>query len=137
MRSSRRNPSATTVAIAAVLLAVTLAGCSKVKAHLGMSHRSPAEGTTIIHASGIAFNAIVRGPSEAEAKRTVLFLHGGSYTSRIWDDRGILDAVAAKGYRAIAVDLPGSGGTPSAPQDDSGSTISDGTTLRDLITKIG
>ena len=44
----------------------------------------------------------------AEDLVTVLFLHGQSYSSRIWDDRKILDPVAAAGF---SVALPG-GGTP-------------------------
>lgn len=67
--------------------------------------RPPARGSTQIQAERVDVHAIVRGPSLAKAKKVVLFLHGASYTSRIWDDRGILDAVAAQGYRAVAVDF--------------------------------
>ena len=129
------------IVIVAVVAVTSLAGCSgRIKAHLGFGHRPPAAGTTTIRAAGIPFKAIVRGPSEAKAKLVVLFLHGGSYTSRIWDDRGILDAVAAKGYRAIAVDLPGSGGTPAGPTDGArtkGPMPSEGAVLRDLIDAVG
>ena len=68
---------------------------------------------------------------------TVVFLHGKSYTSRIWDDRKILDRVAQAGWRAVSVDLPGYGDTPELSDDDTGSTISNGTWLRELIGKLG
>ena len=47
----------------------------------------------------------------------MLFLHGQAYSSQIWDDRGILDDVVDAGYRAVAVDLPGRGGTPEEAAD--------------------
>ena len=101
-----RLPAATTI-VALVALAVVgamAAGCAK--------DRAPAEGARTLDVEGLAVHAIVRGPSVATAKLAVLFLHGGSYTSRIWADRGILDDVAAAGYRAVAIDLPGYGETP-------------------------
>lgn len=47
----------------------------------------------------------------------VVFLHGASYTSEIWEQRGLLDHVAAAGRRAVAVDLPGAGDTPASGED--------------------
>jgi pimeloyl-ACP methyl ester carboxylesterase len=37
----------------------------------------------------------------------VLFLHGAKYTSENWVNLGTLSLLNSKGYRTIAVDLPG------------------------------
>lgn len=39
----------------------------------------------------------------------VLFLHGASFKAQTWQDLGSLTWLAGKGYRAVAVDLPGFG----------------------------
>eukprot|EP00955_Chlamydomonas_euryale_P108124 365819-Chlamydomonas_euryale.AAC.12 len=46
-----------------------------------------------------------------------MFLHGARYTSQDWVDIGTLKYVRDRGYRTIAVDLPG-GRTMSNPIDD-------------------
>ncbi|MEO6629936.1 MAG: alpha/beta hydrolase [Aquihabitans sp.] len=96
-----------------LVLAVTAAGCS--------SDPKPVAGTSTIDADGVAFNAVIRPPADGAgadvSPLTVLFLHGASYTSRIWADRGILDRVSEAGYRAVAVDLPGAGATAGTDKD--------------------
>ena len=40
-------------------------------------------------------------------KLSILFLHGQSFSSQHWVDIKTPQLLAAKGYRAIAIDLPG------------------------------
>ncbi len=43
------------------------------------------------------------------APKTILFLHGGNFSSQTWQDLGTLDLMATSGYHVVAVDLPGYG----------------------------
>lgn len=100
-------------------VALLVATCAIVAAAGCSDDPEPVAGTTIVRAGDVAFNAVVREPAGDDGKAlTVLFLHGGSYTSRIWADRDILDRVSAAGHRAVAVDLPGSGGTDATDEPE-------------------
>ena len=46
-------------------------------------------------------------PREFKSDISVLLLHGQSFTSETWDEIGSLQTLAAFGYYAIAIDLPG------------------------------
>jgi len=95
------------LALATLLLAVAAAGCGK--------DESPLPGETSLTVDGTVVAAIVRTPTADPDPRTVLFLHGQSYTKRIWAERNILDRVSQAGWRTVAIDLPGYGDTPERP----------------------
>ena len=46
-------------------------------------------------------------PSGRSVDHSVFFLHGSSFSSKTWEDIKTLQLVAAMGYRAVAVDIPG------------------------------
>lgn len=45
---------------------------------------------------------------------TVLLLHGGRFSSQDWRELGTLEFLARQGYRALALDLPGFGGSEAS-----------------------
>jgi len=67
--------------------------------------------TVEVAANGLTFRARVAGPTDG---RVVLLLHGFPQTSRCWAAQ--LDALAAAGHRAVAVDQRGY--SPRARPDD-------------------
>lgn len=64
----------------------------------------------------------------------VLFLHGAAFTSKNWHDIGTLTALHAKGYQAVAVDLPGRGESQKIKSPEDAKKIQ---FLSDLIKKLG
>lgn len=63
---------------------------------------------------GADLHLLVAGPPEG---RSVLLLHGARFSSETWRELGTLELLAAKGYRALALDLPGYGRSGSFEGD--------------------
>ncbi len=91
----------------APLLAGALAGCGGGDpSAAGAGAPAPAAGGERIQVGTAALRVRAAGPARGPA---VLLLHGAAFSSKTWADLGTLDALAAAGFRAFAVDLPGYG----------------------------
>jgi len=62
-----------------------------------------------VELQGHRMHLLTAGPKTG---RTVLLLHGGKFKAATWKMLGTLDVLAEAGYRAVAIDLPGSGKSP-------------------------
>jgi abhydrolase domain-containing protein 14 len=85
----------------------------------------PPAGSSAVRIGGGTVHLIDRAP-RGRAMGVVLFLHGGSYTSADWDRLGLIDDVVGAGWRAVAIDLPGAGGsdpTHLSPVDFLGAVV--------------
>lgn len=56
-------------------------------------------------------------PIQPAHRVQVVFLHGKAFNSHIWEQLGTLQLLSKRGYRAVAIDLPGFGN--SAPSKES------------------
>jgi pimeloyl-ACP methyl ester carboxylesterase len=62
-----------------------------------------------VELQGHRMHLLTAGPKTG---RAVLLLHGGKFKAATWKMLGTLDILAEAGYRAVAIDLPGSGKSP-------------------------
>lgn len=62
-----------------------------------------------------ALHLLAAGPAEGPP---VLLLHGARFEAETWRGLGTLDVLAAAGYRALALDLPGFGASDRFPVTD-------------------
>jgi abhydrolase domain-containing protein 14 len=56
-----------------------------------------------------SIHALVASPKGSTPRGAVLFVHGSVFSAETWNSLGSLDALAAEGFRAIAIDVPGFG----------------------------
>ncbi len=49
--------------------------------------------------------------------KDVILLHGMKFQAATWQELGTLEKLAAAGYHALALDMPGFGGTPACEKD--------------------
>ena len=66
----------------------------------------------VFQAGGAKVHALEAGPS---AGRGVLLLHGARFRAATWEELGTLAVLGGRGYRVVALDLPGYG--ESAPSE--------------------
>lgn len=75
---------------------------------------SPAMQDTTLTVQDTPVRLVSAGPEDGAP---VLLLHGAAFSAETWIELGTLDALAAEGLRALAVDLPGFGRTPAGAAD--------------------
>ncbi|MBN1655241.1 MAG: alpha/beta hydrolase [Deltaproteobacteria bacterium] len=63
---------------------------------------------------GAGVHYLSAGPTSAAA---LLLLHGASFNSNTWQKLGTIELIAGKGYRVLALDLPGFGKSGAANVD--------------------
>ena len=66
---------------------------------------------------GVSTNVVYHrfSPEQRKLDPTILFLHGASFNSKIWDKIGSPSYFNERGVEVVTVDLPGFGETPSLP----------------------
>ena len=67
-----------------------------------------------VNVDGQSIHGRAAGPKSGAA---VLLLHGAAFDSGTWEELGTLAVLAGAGFRAVAVDLPGFGGSKAAQAD--------------------
>lgn len=93
-----------------------------------MTHFDTRESTISIGDSRLY--VVEQGPADGPA---VLFLHGWPQSHRAW--QAVLPLAAARGYRAVALDLPGIGRSTGGATD--GSTGALASVVHELVTRLG
>ncbi len=92
-----------------LLVLALIGGCSDEVGSPPSSTPSSGITTRDLNFHGKRIHLLVAGPSTAS--RTVLLLHGARYDSETWKALGTLDRLADRGFRIVALDLPGHGGS--------------------------
>lgn len=67
------------------------------------------EGTIQVQGQNLFFREARPGSGQA-VRFSVLLLHGIRFSSETWQNLGTLHRLAEAGYRAVAIDLPGTSG---------------------------
>jgi len=72
---------------------------------------APADDTPEVASRELRLNGAKIHYLEAGEGPTVLLLHGQRFSAETWRELGTLELLARQGYRAVALDLPGFGGS--------------------------
>ena len=88
----------------AALLAIAIAGCGVEKSGEREDQAVIASKETQVRGARVHY--LEAGSAEAAC---VLLLHGAAFRASTWEELGTLTLLAERGYRAVAVDLPGFG----------------------------
>lgn len=126
-RSDHRRTLAFAVLLLLGMLAVIVAGC-------GRDVRPAGPPTSMAIGGGDRVSYREARPTQPDAPATssgspataatgvgtapVVFLHGASYDSSVWERTGLLTDVARLGHRAVALDLPGKGASTGETSAD-------------------
>ncbi|MCP4660476.1 MAG: alpha/beta fold hydrolase [bacterium] len=78
---------------------------------LGGEDEPPQIGSHELKLDGARVHFLESGPGQAP---TVLLLHGARFRAETWRELGTLELLARRGYRALALDLPGFGESPAS-----------------------
>lgn len=70
-------------------------------------------------------------PLQQTHRAEVVFLHGKAFNSHIWEQLGTLQLLSKRGYRAVAIDLPGFGN--SAPSKEASTEAGRAKLLRQVL----
>jgi len=90
---------------------------------LGSPWPAGAEEAGVVSSKITAFDLTVEGEkihglaAGEKGEAPVLLLHGAAFDSGTWKQLGTLEVLAGAGFRAVAVDLPGFGGSKGARAD--------------------
>jgi len=124
-REGARGPAASpawavdfAVAIAPFVALIVALGAFGSSARAVDARTAPEPAEHEVSLRGRRLHFVTAGPERAPL--AFLLLHGGRYDSRTWIELGTLARLAERGWRAVAVDLPGFGASESnavAPAD--------------------
>lgn len=102
-----------------LLAYILLPGLRRPLGHLGTGSPRPVTNSTLLTLDlGPGTGRVtlfVREAAPSNVKGEVLLLHGAAFTSQTWQELGTMNVLANNSFRAVALDLPGYGNSPTMP----------------------